>query len=156
MSKVEEEEPAGLLILLPCHICFRTFRVESLERHSSICRVVATKKRKVFDSFKQRVQDLPDVPKSPHPVTPVVRRSNSSLSLKTPSWKDNHVQLIKTVRAARTADHTRCPYCERSLYLLFYHNLAKNDWKWTHWCIQSVCSNEMKRHLTDSNNPVCS
>lgn len=113
MSKVEEEEPVDPQILLPCHICFRTFRVESLERHSSICQVVATKKRKVFDSFKQRVQDLPDVPKSPHPATPTVRRSNSSLSVKAPSWKDNHIQLIKTVRAARTAEHTRCPYCER-------------------------------------------
>ena len=122
MSKVAEEEPPeGHLILLPCHICFRTFKVESLERHKSICQVVATKKRKVFDSFKQRVQDLPDIP------APAADTRRSGGSLKIPSWKDKHRQLIKTVRAARVADHTRCPYCERN-----FGNKAYD--RHTEWC----------------------
>lgn len=120
-----EEEPPAQLILLPCPICFRTFKVESLERHKNVCQKVATKKRKVFDSAKQRLEDLPDVPKvslSPQQQqqkvlsSPLVRRSmldTSTLSKKVPPWKEKHLSLIKTVRQARGADSNRCPCCER-------------------------------------------
>lgn len=120
-----EEEPPVQLILLPCPICFRTFKVESLERHKNVCQKVATKKRKVFDSAKQRLEDLPDVPKvslsSPQqqpkvPSSPLlVRRSllDSSINKKVPPWKEKHLSLIKSVRQARGADSNRCPCCER-------------------------------------------
>ncbi|KAI9552509.1 hypothetical protein GHT06_022875 [Daphnia sinensis] len=121
-----EEEPPVQLILLPCPICFRTFKVESLERHKNVCQKVATKKRKVFDSAKQRLEDLPDVPKvnlSPQQQqqkvlsSPLVRRSmldTTTLSKKVPPWKEKHLSLIKTVRQARGADSNRCPCCERN------------------------------------------
>lgn len=121
-----EEAPPAQLILLPCPICFRTFNVESLERHKNVCQKVATKKRKVFDSAKQRLEDLPDVPKvslSPQQQqqqkvlsSPQVRRSlldTLTLSKKVPPWKEKHLSLIKTVRQARGADSNRCPCCER-------------------------------------------
>ncbi|XP_057380824.1 mucin-2-like isoform X3 [Daphnia carinata] len=121
-----EEEPPVQMILLPCPICFRTFKVESLERHKNVCQKVGTKKRKVFDSAKQRLEDLPDVPKvslSPQQQqqkvlsSPLVRRSmldTSTLSKKIPPWKEKHLSLIKTVRQARGADSNRCPCCERN------------------------------------------
>lgn len=118
-------------------MCFRTFAVQSLDRyctqckslghlnssvllyrHKNVCQKVATKKRKVFDSSKQRVGDLPEVPRSPSPtkgmvpVSPLTRRQFQN-TLKLPSWKEKHLNLIKTVREARGADSTRCPYCER-------------------------------------------
>ena len=146
-----DEEPQGPLILLPCPICFRTFKPESLERHRNVCQKVATKKRKVFDSSKQRCEDLPDVavaiisgssptgggagassPTRSVPSTgarsPFFKRSGSGSGARsslrgfatpkatttaTATWKDQHLNLIKSVRAARAADVTRCPYCER-------------------------------------------
>lgn len=106
-------------ILLPCPVCFRTFKIESLERHKNVCQKVATKKRKVFDSAKQRLEDLPDVPKvslSPQhkvPSSPLFRRSLDQSPTKGPSWKERHLSLIKTVREARGVDCNRCPCCER-------------------------------------------
>ncbi len=135
-----EEEPPVQLILLPCPICFRTFKVESLERHKNVCQKVATKKRKVFDSAKQRLEDLPDVPKvslsSPQqqqqkvPSSPhLVRRSllDSTINKKVPPWKEKHLSLIKTVRQARGADSNRCPCCERYIYFLNHSFLSVID-----------------------------
>jgi hypothetical protein len=95
---------------------------------------VATKKRKVFDSAKQRLEDLPDVPKvslpSPQqqqkvPSSPhLVRRSllDSTINKKVPPWKEKHLSLIKTVRQARGADSNRCPCCERYLITFGAHS----------------------------------
>ncbi|KAF7998382.1 hypothetical protein HCN44_009780 [Aphidius gifuensis] len=46
-------EPAALL---PCSICGRTFKLQSLEKHTIICEKTVTKKRKPFDSSKQRIR----------------------------------------------------------------------------------------------------
>ena len=112
------EEPEQPQILLPCPTCFRTFRVESLERHKGVCEKMATKKRKVFDSSKQRLEDLPEVITAPPrtPMSPTLKRPSTSPVKKQPSWKENHLSLIRTVREARASDMSRCPFCER------YHN----------------------------------
>ena len=119
-----EEEPPVEQILLPCPICFRTFKVESLDRHKNVCQKVGTKKRKVFDSAKQRLEDLPDVPKAVSPPqlkvpsSPLVRRKSLDVqSSKVPSWKEKHFSLIKTVREARGVDSNRCPCCERYVHI---------------------------------------
>ena len=117
------------LILLPCPVCFRTFKIESLDRHKNVCQKVATKKRKVFDSAKQRLEDLPEVhhPVVPsaassstsaiHNKTPTLNRRFNSNSMNNNQWKERHLNLIKTVREARgrTAECHRCPCCERCL-----------------------------------------
>jgi hypothetical protein len=43
-------------ILLPCVSCNRTFRPEALAKHSKVCEKTLMKKRKKFDSSKQRIQ----------------------------------------------------------------------------------------------------
>lgn len=48
--------------LFPCDVCGRTFLQKTLERHMKICEKVATKKRKVFDGAKKRLEGLPDAP----------------------------------------------------------------------------------------------
>lgn len=115
---------------MPCTICNRTFKPESLKKHITICEKNANKKRKTFDSSKQRIQGteleefppvvLKKVEKSP------VRKSQSS-------WKEKHLEFVRAIRQARginevpgkrslrsavaqtrPANHEKCPHCERN------------------------------------------
>lgn len=88
------------VLLLPCAICGRTFKSESLEKHILICEKSAAKKRKPFDSSKQRIRgtELEDfLPKEPQKKRMHEDKNNKV----TDSWKDTHNDFIKTVRAAR-------------------------------------------------------
>ncbi|KAK3927641.1 Zinc finger C2HC domain-containing protein 1A [Frankliniella fusca] len=128
---VEDEGPT---LLLPCIVCNKTFKPEVLQRHSKVCEKNAHKKRKTFDSFKQRVQgtDLAEFlpfstvqKKVPHSDKPISPKKASS------RWKENHEAFVSAIRAARgegsdtpggsgdsrsvlrPPDHEQCPYCER-------------------------------------------
>lgn len=113
---------------MPCTICNRTFKPKSLEKHSKICEKNAAKKRKTFDSSKQRIQGLaeflPVIPKKAE-MSPV-RKSQSA-------WKEKHLEFVRAVRQARgvseghgkrslpsaaaqsrPAVHEKCPHCERN------------------------------------------
>lgn len=48
---------------MPCKICGRTFFPVALKKHGPICQKTATKKRKTFDSSRQRAEgtDIPTV-----------------------------------------------------------------------------------------------
>ncbi|XP_010004784.1 PREDICTED: zinc finger C2HC domain-containing protein 1A [Chaetura pelagica] len=110
--------------LLPCKICGRTFFPAALKKHGPICQKTSAKKRKVFDSSRQRAEgtDIPTVkPLKPRPEPP-----------KKPSnWKRKHEEFIATIRAAKglnlkdggklppppppsyDPDYIQCPYCQR-------------------------------------------
>lgn len=47
-------DPAGPLPLSPCLVCGRTFVPQSLAKHMKICEKMTIKKRKTFDSSRQR------------------------------------------------------------------------------------------------------
>lgn len=49
----DEPAPEGLV---KCSICKRNFNEDRLEKHQSICMKMKTKKRKVYDAVKKRVQ----------------------------------------------------------------------------------------------------
>lgn len=128
-------EDDGPTLLLPCIVCNKTFKPEVLQRHSKVCEKNATKKRKTFDSFKQRVQgtDLAEflpfatlqkrIPVTEKPLSPKKVSSH---------WKENHEAFVSAIRAARgeepdapggngdsrsllrPPDHEQCPYCERN------------------------------------------
>lgn len=89
-------------VLLPCAICARTFMPQSLEKHSKICERSTTKKRKPFDSAKQRIQGtelaefLPRHEKKRR--SPEVSRSSSKPRS---SWKETHDDFLRAIRAAR-------------------------------------------------------
>ncbi|XP_068084810.1 uncharacterized protein [Anabrus simplex] len=116
-------------ILLPCSICSRTFKPESLSKHRKACEKLSSKKRKIFDSSKQRIQGtelaeyLPVILHSKKPEKVVVKKD-------TPSWKEKHLEFVRAIRAARgledgsnaktssgtmfrPSNHERCPHCDR-------------------------------------------
>ncbi|XP_076755928.1 uncharacterized protein LOC143426374 [Xylocopa sonorina] len=87
-------------VLLPCAICARTFMPQSLEKHSKICERSANKKRKPFDSAKQRIQGtelaefLPRQEKKRH-------SSGDRSSKPKSTWKQTHDDFLQAIRAAR-------------------------------------------------------
>ncbi|XP_014612172.1 PREDICTED: probable serine/threonine-protein kinase DDB_G0282963 isoform X2 [Polistes canadensis] len=84
-------------VLLPCAICGRTFMPRSLEKHFKICERGAIKKRKPFDSAKQRIQgtDLAE-------FLPRQEKKRYSNDEKRKScWKETHDDFLRTIRAAR-------------------------------------------------------
>lgn len=67
------------LELEPCPICTRKFVPESLAKHVGICEKMAMKKRKVFDSSRQRIEgtELAGYRPPPLPGMSVTQRHNS-------------------------------------------------------------------------------
>nr|XP_034966467.1 zinc finger C2HC domain-containing protein 1B [Zootoca vivipara] len=112
--------------LLSCEICGRHFIQDALARHEPICRKVFNKKRKPFNSLKQRLQgtDIPTVKRKPPPKSQPEKKSN---------WRQQHENFINTIRSAKLAtiamkegrplpppppptinpDYIQCPYCMR-------------------------------------------
>ncbi|XP_062986941.1 zinc finger C2HC domain-containing protein 1A [Elgaria multicarinata webbii] len=112
--------------LLPCKICGRTFFQNALRKHVPICQKSAIRKRKTFDSSRQRAEgtDISTVkPLKPRPEPP-----------KKPSnWRRKHEELLAAIRAAKGVDqvlkeggklpppppptydpdYIQCPYCQR-------------------------------------------
>ncbi|CAH0393684.1 unnamed protein product [Bemisia tabaci] len=129
MSTINESSTPP--ILLPCTICNRTFKPESLAKHSKVCEKTLMRKRKKFDSSKQRLQGtelaefLPMLSKSVKVDKSPIRKADTT-------WKDKHLQLMETIQAARQipsegghienlkgrmrrlTDQELCPHCERS------------------------------------------
>ncbi|XP_019399603.1 PREDICTED: zinc finger C2HC domain-containing protein 1A [Crocodylus porosus] len=110
--------------LLPCKICGRTFFVLALKKHVPICQKTSSKRRKTFDSSRQRAEgtDISTVkPLKPRPEPPK-KQSN---------WRRKHEEFIATIRAAKglnfkdggklppppppsyDPDYIQCPYCQR-------------------------------------------
>lgn len=92
--------------LQPCSICGRTFLPQPLSKHMKICERNATRKRKVFDSLKQRVEGTELAPfhqrsyiKRPTPPNPPEPSRPSN------KWREKHLELVKTIRAARGLLH---------------------------------------------------
>ncbi|CAG5097229.1 Similar to SDHA: Succinate dehydrogenase [ubiquinone] flavoprotein subunit [Cotesia congregata] len=89
-----------VLELLPCSICGRTFKPQSLEKHTKICERAAIKKRKPFDSFKQRLQGTELEEYLPKVVTKRDVRPEDKFRNRN-TWKQTHDEFLKTIRAAR-------------------------------------------------------
>ncbi|KAK7091529.1 hypothetical protein V1264_009195 [Littorina saxatilis] len=113
----------------PCKVCGRQFVQGSLAKHENICKKAAnsSKKRKVFDSTKQRVEgtDL------------TLRQVKAAQKKEVPpprsNWRAKHEDFVRTVKAARgvsvalasggplppppppslNPDYIQCPYCSR-------------------------------------------
>uniref|UniRef100_A0A672SPU1 Zinc finger C2HC domain-containing protein 1A n=1 Tax=Sinocyclocheilus grahami TaxID=75366 RepID=A0A672SPU1_SINGR len=120
------ESPPVSEDLLACKICGRNFFSKVLKKHVPICQKTAAKKRKVFDSSRQRAEgtDIPTLkPIKPKPEPPK-KQSN---------WRRKHEEFIATIRAAKgldqvmkdggplppppppsyDPDYIQCPYCQR-------------------------------------------
>ncbi|XP_017795296.1 PREDICTED: zinc finger C2HC domain-containing protein 1A-like [Habropoda laboriosa] len=97
----QSPEPDVPPILLPCAICARTFMPQSLEKHVKICERSVNKRRKPFDSAKQRIKGtelaefLPRQEKKRHSPDNKFSKSRSA-------WKQTHDDFLRAIRAARS------------------------------------------------------
>lgn len=91
--------------LYPCEVCGRTFAAQPLQKHRKVCEKSVIKKRKVFDSLKQRVEGTDLAPfhqksylKKQPPQEPIV---NPPTEAKKSKWKEKHLQLVQAIREAK-------------------------------------------------------
>ncbi|XP_071052327.1 putative leucine-rich repeat-containing protein DDB_G0290503 isoform X2 [Onthophagus taurus] len=139
MEEIETlQSPSDVsLELVPCAICSRTFLPASLLKHSKVCEKNARKKRKIFDSLKQRIEgtDLAEFHQKSYLKSKQHEEPEPKLIKN--NWKQKHMQLVEAIRAAKgtnneqtennemkyqkrksanigTPTNTRCPSCDRN------------------------------------------
>ncbi|KFO78022.1 Zinc finger C2HC domain-containing protein 1B, partial [Cuculus canorus] len=125
--------------LVRCTTCGRSFAQDVLLRHDPICRKIFNKKRKPFNSLKQRLQgtEIMTVKKQP-PQKGDIRFVFLFFPLqkqpvKKSNWRQHHEDLIHAIRSARQVtkalkegrplppppppsinpDYIQCPHCSR-------------------------------------------
>ncbi|KAM6952061.1 zinc finger C2HC domain-containing protein 1A-like [Lycodopsis pacificus] len=117
--------PAG--DLTQCETCNRSFRPKVLFMHAKICQKSATKRRKVFDSSRQRAEGT-----DPPTLKPLKPKAEPPKKLS--NWRKKHDDVIATIRAAKVItrvivkdggplpppppptydpDYVQCPCCDR-------------------------------------------
>lgn len=111
----------------PCPICHRKFNEDVLPRHKNICEKSMKKRRKPFNSEKQRSMGSCDIP--------VERKQTQKPAIipKKNNWRAKHEAFLTSIRAARgpsstsqgsgayvppaaavvNPDYVQCPHCER-------------------------------------------
>ncbi|XP_055696338.1 uncharacterized protein LOC129797609 [Lutzomyia longipalpis] len=129
--------------LTECKICGRYFAEERIEKHITICAKISSKKRKIFDSTKHRVQGTEAekfvLKKGPRgtraAAAPVKQPQAASSAGKKSNWRKKHEEFIETIRAAKqmqihlakggklsdlpppprseNPDYIQCPHCMR-------------------------------------------
>ncbi|KAK0131694.1 Zinc finger C2HC domain-containing protein 1A [Merluccius polli] len=121
--------------LTPCKICGRSFFPKVLKKHTPICQKAAAKKRKTFDSSRQRAEgtDIPTLKPIKAKVRIHLSRATKEPPKKQSNWRREHEDFIATIRAAKgitqvikdggplppppppsyNPDYIQCPYCQR-------------------------------------------
>ncbi|XP_072306719.1 zinc finger C2HC domain-containing protein 1A [Eucyclogobius newberryi] len=121
--------------LVQCNICSRSFLPKVLAKHVKICQKTAAKRRKVFDSSRQRAEGT-DI-STLKPIKPKSQSSSSSVKAEPPkkpsNWRKKHEDFIAAIRSARSVsqglkdgdplppppppsydpDYIQCPHCQR-------------------------------------------
>ncbi|XP_049544241.1 probable serine/threonine-protein kinase DDB_G0282963 isoform X2 [Anopheles darlingi] len=136
-------EPPPNLILRSCPICSRKFVPASLIKHIGICERVQTKKRKPFDSSRQRREGtelaayLPKNFGLPHktvsgsheaiPVrklslskTPTLERKEFAASTMSTSMPNSSSTPKPALKRSMSQQNEPCPYCERCFGMKAY------------------------------------
>ncbi|XP_069007620.1 zinc finger C2HC domain-containing protein 1A isoform X1 [Embiotoca jacksoni] len=135
MEEFEDSEASPAEDLAQCNSCKRWFFPKVLDKHAKICKKSTTKKRKVFDSSRQRAEGT-DI----SPLKPIKPKSQSSAATekaeppkKQSNWRKKHDDFIATIRAAKAVtqvlkdggplpppppptydpDYIQCPCCQR-------------------------------------------
>ncbi|KAJ0174611.1 hypothetical protein K1T71_009719 [Dendrolimus kikuchii] len=119
-------EPPAPLPLTPCPVCGRTFVPQSLAKHVKICEKMTVKKRKTFDSSRQRREGLTAtnganlgtdleqyLPKNfglPE-NSPFLEKSPPTTAKPAPKPKP---QSVRSAIMKPTAELQKCPHCCRA------------------------------------------
>ncbi|XP_034427517.1 zinc finger C2HC domain-containing protein 1A-like isoform X1 [Hippoglossus hippoglossus] len=133
MEEVEDDEAPQ--DLAQCNTCKRSFNRKVLEKHAKICQKSATKRRKTFDSSRQRAEGTDiSVLKPIKPKSQSTSATGKAEPPKKPSnWRRKHEDFIATIRAAKNLtqvikdggplpppppptydpDYVQCPHCQR-------------------------------------------
>ncbi|XP_044032612.1 zinc finger C2HC domain-containing protein 1A isoform X3 [Siniperca chuatsi] len=126
MEEFEDGEAPPAEDLAQCNTCKRWFFPKVLEKHAKICQKSTTKRRKIFDSSRQRAEgtDIPTLKPIKPKAEPPKKPSN---------WRKKHEDFIATIRAAKVLtqvmkdggplpppppptydpDYVQCPFCQR-------------------------------------------
>ncbi|KAL5274707.1 hypothetical protein ACFFRR_001027 [Megaselia abdita] len=153
-----------ILELKPCPICNRKFNIKTHNKHVSICSTTASKKRKVFDSSRQRREGtelssyipknfgLPvtknhDRPLTSKPVQIVYPPRKEEIEVKESqnnliSVESNFVNFvqsksIKKSKRTRPPPSEQCPHCER-----FFGTKAYD--RHVEWCREKAMQQAIK------------
>ncbi|XP_061519068.1 probable serine/threonine-protein kinase cdc7 isoform X14 [Anopheles gambiae] len=149
-------EPPPNLELQPCPICLRKFAPASLSKHTGICERVQTKKRKPFDSSRQRREgtELASyLPKNFGLPQKTVSSSNEAIPVrklslsKTPTFerKEFSPTTMSTsmpsastpkpaLKRSMSQQNEPCPYCERCFGMKAYDRHVE-------WCREKAILN---------------
>ncbi|XP_014329495.1 zinc finger C2HC domain-containing protein 1A [Xiphophorus maculatus] len=151
--------------LSQCKTCARFFFPSVLEKHARICQKAAAKRRKVFDSSRQRAEGT-DIPVL-KPLKPVSQTSAAAQKAEPPkkpsNWRKKHEDFIATIQAAKAAtlamregaplpppppptydpDYIQCPYCQRR----FNENAADRH---INFCREQAARMPNKNKLVDA------
>uniref|UniRef100_A0A182Q599 C2HC/C3H-type domain-containing protein n=1 Tax=Anopheles farauti TaxID=69004 RepID=A0A182Q599_9DIPT len=114
LAKTNEPVPDGLT---RCDICSRNFATDRIDKHRQICQKTNTKKRKIFDITKHRVQGTDAESyvlkgkKSTAGGASIARKQSSQIaavganagatSNKQSNWRKKHEEFIAAIRAAK-------------------------------------------------------
>ncbi|KAL1110221.1 hypothetical protein AAG570_008298 [Ranatra chinensis] len=113
-----------------CPICGRYFNNERIQMHENICKKTTTKKRKVFDPVKHRLEGTEAESYMRKPKQPTKAKVAPKAD-----WRKKHEEFISNIRAAKiaqahlakggklsdlpppppmdTSDYIQCPHCGR-------------------------------------------
>ncbi|XP_039756119.1 uncharacterized protein LOC120630871 isoform X3 [Pararge aegeria] len=104
-------EPSGPLPLLPCPVCDRTFVPQSLAKHVKICEKMTVKKRKTFDSSRQRREGVSTPSDCNLENSPFIEKSPPNTAKTTLKPK---TQSVRKAIMKPAADLQKCPHCSRN------------------------------------------
>ncbi|XP_060920883.1 zinc finger C2HC domain-containing protein 1A isoform X1 [Labrus mixtus] len=134
MEEFEDAEAPPAEDLVQCHICQRSFFPKVLEKHVKICQKSVVKRRKTFDSSRQRAEGTDiSVLKPIKPKSHTSSTEKAEPPKKPSNWRKKHQDFIATIRAAKNItqamkdggplpppppptydpDYVQCPFCER-------------------------------------------
>lgn len=152
---------------IPCQFCNRKFVAESFLKHTKVCEKTSHKKRKAFDSAKQRIQGTELAEFLP---TMIGKKSELIVNVQ---LKEKHTPLVKatidnshsvpsrkntkvTSPLSKSSNYEKCSYCDRSFGPKAFDRHVE-------WCkeqsirinMQSSATQEAKERL-EARTKVCS
>lgn len=141
----------------PCRYCGRRFAVDRLPVHESICARSSTRRRKTFNSRKQRTAGYGRT-YDPRASIQAEKRAAGRRIGEKPKYVIEHEELIRALRAARMAEASSSPYSTSRRLPKMPKNITHgyDDRVQCPYCGRKFGREQAERHMTfcESNRPV--